>query len=129
MEYIGQKTMFHYLKDKPGRKVSEDVGRIIFKQIVSAVAYLHSKNIAHRDIKLENIMIGKNKQIKLIDFGFSVTCKEGKNIRIICGTPSYMAPELTLKKDYDGKKVDVWALGIIVFVMCAGFYPFRGKNP
>ena len=53
--------MFHYLKDKPGRKVSEDVGRIIFKQIVSAVSYLHSKNIAHRDIKLENILIGKNK--------------------------------------------------------------------
>ena len=53
--------MFEYLKYKPGRKISEEVARIIFKQILKAVAYLHSKNISHRDIKLENILIGKNK--------------------------------------------------------------------
>ena len=61
MEYFSEKTMFKYLKMSQTRKVSENSGRIIFKQILSAIAYLHSKNIAHRDIKLENILIGKNK--------------------------------------------------------------------
>ena len=84
MEYFAEKTMFKYLKGISIRKVSEDVARIIFKQIANAVAYLHSKNIAHRDIKLENILIGKNKQIKLIDFGFSILTKPGSKIKVIC---------------------------------------------
>ena len=77
---------------------------------------------------MENILIGKNKQIKLIDFGFSMFSSSNAKQSLICGTPTYMAPELTLKKQYYGKKVDVWAMGIILFVMVLGYFPFRGRN-
>ncbi len=80
----------------------------------------------HRDIKLENILIDNSLKIKLIDFGFSIHSKQ--KLKIFCGTPSYMAPEIINKIEYCGKMSDVWSLGILLFVMLIGKYPFQGKN-
>lgn len=89
--------------------------------------YLHSLNIAHRDIKLDNILIEeKTNMIKIIDFGFSVIQNPTQKLKIFCGTPSYMAPEIVQKKEYDGKAVDMWALGVLLFAMLTGTFPFRG---
>lgn len=63
--------------------------------------------------------------IKIIDFGFSVICSPQK-LKVFCGTPSYMAPELVKKHDYEGKPVDMWALGVLLYVMLTGTFPFRG---
>lgn len=82
------------------RRFDEDLSRSIFRQIVSAVDYCHFKDIAHRDIKLENIMIDANYSIKLIDFGFATIVQDGRKSRTFCGTPSYMAPELVRKEEY-----------------------------
>lgn len=73
MEYIGSKSMRHFLREKNNRRLEEKEAKGIFEQIVSAIAYCHSNLIIHRDIKLENILISDDgKLIKLIDFGFSI---------------------------------------------------------
>jgi serine/threonine protein kinase len=101
----------------------------LFKQIAEGIEYLHSQNIAHRDIKLDNILIeDKTNIVKIIDFGFSVMCSSIQKLKIFCGTPSYMAPEITMKKEYDGKTVDMWALGVLLYVMLTGIFPFKGTS-
>ena len=103
----------------------EDLVKAIFGQIVSAVAYMHSKWVAHRDLKLENILINQNeKQIKLIDFGFATKCKKGEKLSTHCGTPHYMDPDLAKKESYYGHAADVWALGVILFMLLTGRLPF-----
>ena len=100
--------------------------RRMFRQIAEAMEYLHSLNICHRDIKLDNILIeNRTNNIKIIDFGFSVICGNQK-LKIFCGTPSYMSPEIVQKRDYEGKPVDMWALGVLLFAMLTGTFPFRG---
>ena len=108
--------------------VRESTVRRIFKQVAEAVYHLHSLNTVHRDIKLDNILIQQStKMVKLIDFGFSVVTGNQK-LRIFCGTPSYMCPEIVRKSEYDGKPVDMWALGVLLFVMLTGAFPFRGTS-
>jgi len=92
------------------------------------VNYCHSKNIVHRDLKLENILLDESRNIKIIDFGFSIAIPYDKKLSIFCGTPSYMAPEIVDKKDYFGPPVDVWALGIVLYVMACGVFPFKGND-
>lgn len=66
--------------------------------------------------------------VKLIDFGFSVVIAGGQRLKIFCGTPSYMSPEIVRKHEYDGKPVDIWALGVLLYVMLTGTFPFRGVS-
>jgi serine/threonine protein kinase len=88
---------------------------------------MHQKNVTHRDIKLENLLLEDNtKNIKIIDFGFSIVSKD-KKLTSFCGTPSYMSPEIISKKDYYGPPVDIWTLGILLYVLMCGHFPFRGK--
>lgn len=74
----------------------------IYSQVIKGMQYLHSKNIFHRDIKLENIIVQKNQVVKIIDFGFSILVDPNKMLNFFCGTPSYMPPEIVQKKDYKG---------------------------
>ena len=105
----------------------------ILRQILSAVSYLHSKNIMHRDIKPENIMLTKkiNKknnryEIKLIDFGTAKIFKKGKKETKFIGTSYYIAPEV-LKENYD-EKCDVWSCGVIMYILLCGYPPFNGNS-
>ena len=100
----------------------------IFKQIFSAMNYLHNHYIAHRDIKLENILMTKEYTIKIIDFGFGMYNPENKLQSFFCGTPNYMAPEIAFKKPYVGQKADCWSLGVLVYKMFCADFPFKGKN-
>lgn len=88
--------------------------------------YIHSQNIVHRDLKLENILIDDRNNLKLIDFGFSVHIGPDQKLKIFCGTPSYMAPEIVQKKEYSGYATDIWSMGIILFVLLNGHFPFKG---
>ena len=105
------------------------------KQIVRALNYMHKKNVIHRDLKLENVMvdIGSNEQgkpeliLKLTDFGFSKVLETNKKETNKLGTTLYMAPELFKGVEYD-HKVDTWALGVMVYIMLSGKYPFTGKT-
>ena len=101
---------------------------LFFKQIFSAFAHIHKKNIAHRDIKLENILLTKNNEIKIIDFGFGMYNPRNYSQKFFCGTPNYMAPEIILKKEYNGEKADIWSLGVLVYKLFCADFPFKGKN-
>jgi len=91
--------------------------------------YLHSINVTHRDIKLENIILSEDlKYIKLIDFGFSICILPHKKLKIYCGTPSYMAPEIVWKREYYGPPTDIWAAGVLLYTMLEGIFPFRGSS-
>ena len=100
----------------------------IFKQIFDAMNYLHKNHMAHRDIKLENILMTKEYEIKIIDFGFGMYNPENKLQNFFCGTPNYMPPEIAFKKPYVGQKADLWSLGVLVYKMFCADFPFKGKN-
>lgn len=133
MEYVSGISMYHYMKNKGSKPLPTETAKHFMRQIVDAVRYIHSSKdgkppIVHRDLKLENIIVDDRNNVKIIDFGFSVFIQHGQKLRNICGTPSYMAPELCQKKEYCGFAADVWALGIILYVMLSANHPFRGAN-
>lgn len=77
---------------------------------------------------MENILLDENNNVKIIDFGFSTCIPNDKRMKIFCGTPSYMAPEIVMKKEYCGPPVDIWASGVLLFAMLCGCFPFKGSN-
>ena len=121
MEHADGGDMFDVISTS--KTVDEDIGRAFFQQLIAAIDYCHSNTICHRDIKLENILVTANGQIKLCDFGFSFDFSS-ENPATCVGTPSYLAPEVMNKTPYDGEKVDVWGCGVVLYVMLYGFYPF-----
>jgi len=127
-EFISEQSLCVYLHSKRKERLTEDVVRTIFAQIVAGVSYLHSKDIVHRDIKLDNMLIDSNLKIKLIDFGFATILERQKRLSTFCGTPNYMAPEIVSKKMYYGKPADVWALGIVFFALLTSTFPFYAKE-
>ena len=92
---------------------------------MGAVAYVHSKSCVHRDLKLENILLDRNENVKLCDFGFTREY-EGKanHLQTFCGTVCYSAPEMLKGEKYAAEKVDVWSLGIILYALLIGQLPF-----
>lgn len=126
MECLDGGNLCSYVKSK--RRLSEDESRRIFFQLVQALDVLHQSCIIHRDIKLENVLFDKNREIKLIDFGFSTVSPNGKKLRVFCGTPSYMAPEIVRRTEYEGKPVDMWGLGVLLYALLCGCFPFRAKS-
>ena len=71
-ELLDNFSVADYLKIEPAKKISEETAKFIIKQVLNGIAYMHDRNIAHRDIKMENILLGENKSVKIIDFGFSI---------------------------------------------------------
>lgn len=121
------RSLSDYLRKLPGKKADEEEAKQIFHQLISTIDYLHRKNIAHCDLKFENILFEEaTGELKLIDFGFSVEDPEKNPPTFVCGTPSYMSPEEVLKKNVDFFKADVWSLGVILFKIVTGLFPFRG---
>eukprot|EP01114_Cavostelium_apophysatum_P007077 TRINITY_DN1876_c0_g1_i3.p1 TRINITY_DN1876_c0_g1~~TRINITY_DN1876_c0_g1_i3.p1 ORF type:complete len:491 (-),score=180.47 TRINITY_DN1876_c0_g1_i3:220-1692(-) len=111
---------------------SEDEARVIFGQLASAVGYLHDQQIAHRDLKPENILMKDASNIKLSDFGLSKIVGEEQMMKTLCGTPQYLAPEIIFASQGIGKgsyskAVDLWSMGVILYILLAGFPPF-GDN-
>ena len=89
--------------------------------------YMHAMNIVHRDLKPENIMVDQNLNIKIADFGLS-TSHNIQSLSDFQGTKIYMAPELIQKRTYNGKKVDMFAIGVILFFLVTGVFPFEAAD-
>ncbi|CAI4224907.1 unnamed protein product [Auanema sp. JU1783] len=123
MEFVPGGELFSYLR--ASRVFSNSMSRFYAAEIVSALDYIHSKNIVYRDLKPENLMLTKEGHIKMADFGFAKELKD--RTYTLCGTPEYLAPESLSNKGHN-KAVDWWALGVLIYEMMAGRPPFRGKT-
>jgi len=123
------------------RGMSEREAQFYFRQMVDALVHCHSQGVAHRDVKLENFMVDVNtKTLKLCDFGLGdflfadrksvdeTECNERRLFREFCGSPMYAAPTLVSQKPFDGKAVDVWSLGIVLYCLVVGWFPFYSKQ-
>ncbi|KAM7318871.1 hypothetical protein ACRRTK_021984 [Alexandromys fortis] len=121
-EYVAGKDLRKFLREV--KRLKEQEARPIFQQVVSAVYFLHQRRIAHRDIKLKNILIDGDGNVKLCDFGLAVQLAEGQMLNRVCGSLKYMAPEILAREPYDGLAVDMWSLGVVLYVMVTGKYPF-----
>ena len=102
---------------------SEDIARYFFKQITDAVAHMHERHIAHLDLKPENILVDEDLRIKVADFGFA-TNQDSALLTGYTGTKPYMAPEVIERKAYDGKRADIFSLGVLLYFLTTGAYPF-----
>lgn len=122
LEYCPRKELYEYLLSQ--QRIPLEESKNLFSQIVSSVFYAHSLHCVHRDLKLENVLLDKNGNVKLTDFGFTKECATTTQLETICGTTVYMAPEMIEQKPYDGFKIDIWSLGIILYTMIHGTMPF-----
>ncbi|CAF0712521.1 unnamed protein product [Brachionus calyciflorus] len=119
--------LFEFI-DRQRRHIDESLASYIFKQIVSAVSYLHSNMIVHRDIKDENIVINEKFQIKLIDFGSAAYVTKGKKFATFCGTMDYCSPDVLLGNKYYGPELDVWTCGIALYTLVFCENPFQNAE-
>ncbi|CAD6503226.1 BgTH12-02893 [Blumeria graminis f. sp. triticale] len=125
-EYVNGGQMLDYiishgrLKEKQARKFS--------RQIASALDYCHRNSIVHRDLKIENILISKTGDIKIIDFGLSNMFNPRNHLKTFCGSLYFAAPELLQAKQYTGPEVDIWSFGIVLYVLVCGKVPFDDQS-
>lgn len=126
LEYASKGVLFNFIRDT-GKPFGEDYGRYLFYELLKGVEAIHSSGFAHRDLKIENIMIDNNYNVKIGDFGFASRL-EGKNgtgkLSSQVGTLKYCAPEILRKRPYVGTRVDIFSIGICLFVIVFGKYPF-----
>jgi len=125
-EFVNGGQMLDYiishgrLKEKQARKFA--------RQIASALDYCHRNSIVHRDLKIENILISKTGDIKIIDFGLSNLFSPRSQLKTFCGSLYFAAPELLQAKQYTGPEVDVWSFGIVLYVLVCGKVPFDDQS-
>lgn len=125
MPFVSGGELFKIVQSK-GR-LSEKLIAFYSCQIALAMGYLHERKIAHRDIKLDNILVENDGYIKIIDFGLSKTIGPNSVAKTTCGTSDYMAPEIFEDQPHSFT-VDWWALGVCIYTMAIGTFPFTGAN-
>ncbi|XP_019200337.1 PREDICTED: CBL-interacting protein kinase 18-like [Ipomoea nil] len=128
LEYVKGGELFN--KVAKGRLV-ESVARKYFQQLIDAVEFCHNRGVYHRDLKLENLLLDEDGNLKVSDFGLSALAESKQQddlLHTTCGTPAYVAPEVISRKGYNGEKADIWSCGVILFVLLAGYLPFHSSN-
>ncbi|KAJ7742706.1 CAMK/CAMKL/AMPK protein kinase [Mycena maculata] len=124
LEYA-EGELFNYIVNN-GR-LTEDVGRRFFQQIMAGIEYSHRLKIVHRDLKPENILLDEYQNVKIADFGLSNETVDGEFLATSCGSPNYAAPEVIKGLKYSGPEIDVWSSGIILYVLLCGKLPFEDE--
>lgn len=130
MEFAAGGELFHEVAGKV--RLTEETARFYFRQLISAVKHCHSRGVFHRDLKLDNLLLDEDGNLKVSDFGLSAVTGQIRPdglLHTVCGTPTYVAPEILAKRGYDGAKVDLWSCGVVLFALIAGYLPFNDYNP
>lgn len=125
LEFAGGGELFDYIL--ANRYLKEKDASRLFAQLISGVDYLHQKHIVHRDLKLENLLLDKHRNIIITDFGFANRFERDEDdlMSTSCGSPCYAAPELVVTEGlYVGTAVDVWSCGVILYAMLSGYLPY-----
>jgi len=133
MELASGGELFDQVIDRGAAAMDEPTARGFFGQLIDGIAYCHISGVAHRDLKLENVLLNEQGVIKVIDFGLSHVYPRGADGNVdrstrlhdVCGSKSYAAPEVlaNLSEGYDGYAADMWSLGVSIFAMLSGFFP------
>ncbi|CAN1343643.1 Serine/threonine-protein kinase SRK2I [Linum perenne] len=125
MEYASGGELFERISS--AGRFGEDEARFFFQQLISGVSYCHAMQVCHRDLKLENTLLDGSPapRLKICDFGYSKSSVLHSQPKSTVGTPAYIAPEVLLRQEYDGKVADVWSCGVTLYVMLIGGYPFE----
>jgi len=128
LEHAPGGELFDYIVSQ--QRCKEDVARRFFRQIIAGVAHCHERGIAHRDLKPENLLLDKQMNIKLIDFGLIARPGDIKTdlLKTCCGSAAYAAPELIRGEKYLGEAADMWSLGILLYALLVGWLPFDDDN-
>ncbi|CAP26475.2 Protein CBR-UNC-82 [Caenorhabditis briggsae] len=138
MSALNHPISFRFMKYSSGGELYDYVSRCgslpeaearrIFRQITSAVLYCHKHRVAHRDLKLENILLDQNNNAKIADFGLSNYFADKNLLTTFCGSPLYASPEIINGTPYKGPEVDCWSLGILLYTLVYGSMPFDGRD-
>uniref|UniRef100_A0AC35U8B5 Protein kinase domain-containing protein n=1 Tax=Rhabditophanes sp. KR3021 TaxID=114890 RepID=A0AC35U8B5_9BILA len=126
MEYASGGELYDYVSKNSS--LQEHEARRIFRQITSAVLYCHKHKVAHRDLKLENILLDVDNNAKIADFGLSNYFEDKRLLSTFCGSPLYASPEIINGTPYKGPEVDCWSLGILLYTLVYGSMPFDGRD-
>lgn len=128
LEYVDGFDLFQFLEARNFEPLPESQVKKIFSQLVKIITHLHRKGFLHRDLKLENIILQPNHKIKLIDFGLSTQGACNKTYNVFLGSPEYVCPLILQKKPYTACKAEIWSLGIILYALLFGQFPFSTKD-
>ena len=122
LEYVTGGLLFDVCQTIGG--MGENGGRYFLNQMLDVLTYMHGKGVVHRDLKLENILVDDNMNLKVADFGFA-TFRKIDHLKSYRGTMTYMAPEIKEGKTYDGKQIDMFSTAVILFIIVQGIFPFK----
>jgi serine/threonine protein kinase len=128
VDYVKGDDLWQFLQNRNWKPLTEKEARLVVKQVAKAIKYCHSNGVAHKDIKLENVMIDKKLHTTLIDFGFCEFIRDNHLSKRFDGTLDYMPPEELLRMPFDPFKADVFALGVVLYILVTGSFPFEWKK-
>ena len=126
MEYCAKGELFKHIVNTGPLEESE--ARRLFRQMTEGLEFVHAHNIAHRDLKPENILLDQDMNAKLADFGLCHATSAEQLLLTPCGSPFYAPPEIISNVKYDGKKADIWSLGVVLYTMATGSLPWTETN-